>query len=61
MTRKDYNMIAAALNEVYRRTVSNSDRMTEITASAMVHTVANKLDAENPNFQRQRFLDACMK
>lgn len=61
MTRKDYNMIAAAMNEVYSRAANNPGRMAEVAASAMVHTVANRLDAENPNFQRQRFLDACMK
>lgn len=56
MTRKDFELIAAALK--------NSKPLPELPANQhgwrnAVHAVANALADENPRFDHERFLAAC--
>lgn len=64
MTRKHFNAIAAALKE------SNDDLVESITSDDDLwllnraheytcYNIANVCAAENPNFDRKRFLEAC--
>lgn len=60
MTRKDYVLIAAALQRAqaashYRET---QEAMLEMHA-ACVHGVADALALDNPRFDTERFLKAC--
>lgn len=61
MTRKDYELIADALNET-RLTLPNDDgsanapRHTLYTAAI---TIGSRLAKDNPRFDLERFLTAC--
>ena len=57
MTRKDYEAIAAAIKEVVdsNRWFKGNLSGTQDTAKA----VANVMAADNPRFDRARFLKAC--
>ena len=62
MTRKDYETIAAALyervTELSPRQRTRANALSEQHA-ALCHNVANALKADNPRFDRERFLAAC--
>ena len=51
MTRKDYVMIAETLATAWWDS--------EYVKAGVVHTLADTLEADNPRFDRARFLDAC--
>lgn len=52
MTRKDYNLIAAVLNKF------TGDQGDVIDRDAMAYDLADALAADNPRFDRHRFLVA---
>jgi len=56
MTRKDYVRIAAALN--YSKPPSNEAVLVAWWVRS-VHALADVLQADNPRFNRHRFLVAC--
>ena len=56
MTRKDYVLIAAALDAARR--ASNDDDVQEGVTFAARHLCID-LAATNPRFDRERFLEAC--
>ena len=66
MTRKDYEAIAKVIAQanmaLESRVTADSDRYNE-GGEDMLHFVANNLcvtlKADNPNFDRSRFLRAC--
>ena len=51
MTRKDYVIIAETLATAWWDS--------EYVKSGVVHTLADALEADNPRFDRARFLTAC--
>lgn len=53
MTRKDFELIASAMN--YGQTIPADDNQLYWT----IDFLANKLQATNPKFDRERFLEAC--
>jgi hypothetical protein len=57
MTRKDYQLIAAALKDAREANVvyTNGEHVTDLCAVR----VANALESDNPRFDRARFLAAC--
>lgn len=55
MTRKDYELIAAAIKQ-NRRTSPKGDI---ISASDFVATLAARLAEDNPRFDKQKFVEAC--
>ena len=57
MTRKDYNLIAQAITET-REAVGNDSAVQE-TLDLTTDRLANWLSAENPGFDRTKFLKAC--
>lgn len=50
MTRKDYVLIAQAIADVWCDSQAQAD---------IADSIANALEADNPRFDRARFLDAC--
>ena len=58
MTRKDYSLIADALNVSFRATGSKAHRET-IRAAAEI--LAYRIQASNPNFNPARFMAAVEK
>lgn len=64
MSRKHYEHIAAAIKrqvELIRIQVADSDsaHIAEEIAEDLANDVANQFEADNPNFDRDRFLAAC--
>lgn len=57
MTRKDYIAIASALN-VESPTRTNNPMMTQESFKRIVQNIADVLQADNPRFDRKRFLQA---
>jgi hypothetical protein len=55
MTRKDYQLIANAINEL----VSDFGKGETVAISLVADTLADALTATNPLFNRARFLTAC--
>ena len=63
MTKKDYVLIAAALKDAKRPlcpdwTLNDCLRVDQGWTAAVMH-VTSALNAENPRFDRTRFLAAC--
>lgn len=63
MTRKDYQLIAAALADVMSRTANMQTATEQNTAQAAIRAVgfelATALANADPKFDRERFLTAC--
>lgn len=61
MTRKDYVMLAAALGEVQIRLRANNvnDKIVTGTLEMVALVIANRLAADNPRFEVDRFLRDC--
>lgn len=57
MTRKDYVMIAETLRQNRKDFNEGEDGLMLLTILA--HQLANGLEADNPRFDRARFLVAC--
>ena len=53
MTRKDYVLIAETIKEAHRLTSEKAG------AGVVAYMLANTLQADNPRFDRARFLSAC--
>lgn len=58
MTRKDYVLIAAVLNGLFTEYPRSFG---DIAKPALVNRLATALEADNPNFDRDKFVAACMK
>lgn len=58
MTRKDYVILA----EVIRKEAItwNPDGVGASAVSSLAYALADKLAQDNPRFDRERFLEACM-
>jgi hypothetical protein len=66
MTRKDYELIAAPFARVIARRDNDTRSLPTIEllsmirgAAAVAEDLADDLEADNPNFDRARFLRAC--
>ena len=61
MTKKDYELIAEAINEGYELAIKDTDTMTpkSITAEYIVSTLCRNLERENPRFNRDKYWEAC--
>lgn len=63
MTRKDYNLIAAALKQVKPYLSGFGDEKLDQAAlygfKLSANMLATELAADNPAFNRERFLTAC--
>lgn len=57
MTKKDYVLIAAALERAVLACGKNADEITGVQRAAIC--LGNDLAQENPRFDRARFLKAC--
>lgn len=57
MSRKDYVAIAAAIREAVRFTEVDPD---DVVVMQITQNIANVLEDENPNFNRERFLAAAL-
>jgi hypothetical protein len=57
MSRKHYNVIAAALNEDRAR--FDEDGACQFGVDSAARAIADVLAADNPRFDRERFLTAC--
>lgn len=58
MTRKDYELIASAINQQVRN-AAEIERSPIENLQCLVEGLANRFAAENPNFNRDLFLSAC--
>lgn len=59
MTKKDFELVAAAIRESRRLAGSgNLDRQNTIDQT--VEELATKFSNENPRFDRERFIKACL-
>ena len=61
MTRKDYELIAAALAATNQHKATDDDYREGwfAAASSVAHRLADSLASDNPRFDRARFLAAC--
>ena len=58
MTRKDYVLIAKAINsEVERNGGEKNDTL--VSLGSLVGTLCRELSLENPSFDRTKFMTAC--
>jgi hypothetical protein len=58
MTRKDYELVAAAIRNQLNGPLSNCTDA--ISASELAHELADELQTKNNRFDRDKFLDACL-
>ena len=63
MTRKDYILIAAAINDAYHSASFVNEEITRVAVLHGIDCAANYLAAalgrDNPRFDRSRFVKAC--
>ncbi len=61
MTRKDYQLIAAAINGVYDSIAENTDANSSHTTGVdiVMYAIASALAEDNPRFSFELFLTAC--
>ncbi len=59
MTRKDYIALAASLKSVARFARADSEVTPAEVAALAAEVIADALAADNPRFDRSRFLAAC--
>jgi hypothetical protein len=57
MTRKDYVLIAEIIGDLMKDFNNGGDD--SISLSLVAHELSDVLEADNPRFDRARFLDAC--
>ena len=57
MTRKDYVILAEILKENRKDFIEGEDGFSLL--NILAHQIANGLEADNPRFDRARFLTAC--
>ena len=58
MTKKDYIAIAKVINHVQRANIAG-DISTKNVAQNIAYGIADVMQSDNPNFDRNRFLLAC--
>ncbi len=56
LTRKHYKAIAAIVKDCTKTT---DDAVTYVSSSQLCHELADYFAADNPRFDRERFLTAC--
>ena len=63
MTRKDYQLIAGAIQAAFRtpwlRSTPHADAHIESARRAVVAEISEALKSDNPRFDRARFAAAC--
>lgn len=59
MTRKDYIQLATAISRAYQSTDSDGTLVTPAAIRAVAYRLAEVLQADNPRFDLERFLQAC--
>ena len=59
MTRKDYKLIAEAINKTLTQ-VENYDDAREAIIAVLIPNFINKLGNENSNFDSSKFKTACL-
>lgn len=62
MSRKDYELIAAALREQVDAWPASGGEVVNLVIAVLVNTIesfADALEKDNPRFNRERFLSAC--
>lgn len=57
MTRKDYELIAGSIAPIIKG--ARYDHRYESCLRELVNTLSDKLERENPRFNRERFWKAC--
>lgn len=57
MTRKDYTLIATAISKAFAYDAPHPESEDAVRATA--NRIADALQWDNPNFDEDRFLDAC--
>lgn len=62
MTRKDYVLIASAVNEYLSLCVKLGEESTEDAKMniPMLHAIARELKKDNPAFDFEKFMTACL-
>lgn len=64
MTRKHFNAIAGVINAEYRNALTIVDDVTRsatlVSLCAVTHALAYELRAFNGEFDRERFVNACL-
>ena len=59
MTRKDYELIARALNRANENWQGFEEENPQVVITAICAYLAKELVQDNPRFDRTRFLSAC--
>lgn len=59
MTKKDYVLIAEEFRTFRERVSISSDESVLVVVDSYAEAMAARLAAQNPRFNRRRFLDAC--
>lgn len=59
MTKKDYELIASAINAERYSTISQGSNQALTALDGLSYVLAGKLAADNQRFDRVRFLAAC--
>ena len=58
MTRKDYRLIAEAVNETSKR---YNDGLYDDLFTDLIESLSSKLKSDNVHFDRDKFYSACVK
>lgn len=61
MTRKDYVLIAGAINKVYLTAAADVRPVVASVLAEMVETLSSHFERDNERFDRVRFKDAAFK
>lgn len=59
MTKRDYQAIARAIHETYNRVSEPAEPSPEQTVGFVVDALCDVFKADNPRFDRARFVEAC--
>lgn len=57
MTKKDYELIAAAIARGKRQSINCYD--SEETLDLVIKSICNELKLDNPRFDKNKFVEAC--
>jgi len=61
MTKKDFIMFASVLNDWIASSVDNNGQVSVNHVKNLLDSLCYRLQQENPRFDKQRFVEACVK